>query len=162
MENKPLKRLPGLRHYSIDHHQGLLLCWKIRAGIKNNVTPDRISAYVEWFYKNELIPHFRLEEKYLFPVLGKGNQLVQRALTDHAILHTLISKSPMGEESLLKLAGILEKHIRFEERVLFKEVQKLATPENLAELEKVHGSKNFVENSLDEFWKISTRPHLSK
>lgn len=151
MEKKPLKRAAGLKPYSIDHHQGLLLCWKIGTGIKNNISPDRIAAYVRWFYKNELSPHFELEEKYIFPVLGKDDGLVRQAINEHKIINRLVHEV-RKEESLLQLAEVLEKHIRFEERVLFEEVQKCATPEELAEIEKVHGSKKFVENTTDEFW----------
>ena len=151
MEKKPLKRAAGLKPYSIDHHQGLLLCWKIRTGLKNNIAPARIAAYVQWFYKNELLPHFELEEKFVFPVLGLDDELVKQALNEHKAISLLVEKGSR-EDSLLQLADSLERHIRFEERILFEEVQKCATPEELAEIEKVHGSEKFVENTTDEFW----------
>lgn len=151
MEKKPLKRSDGLKPYSIDHHQGLLLCWKIRTGINCNVAPGRIAAYVIWFYKNELLPHFELEEKYIFPVLGYGNDLVMQGINDHKAISLRVNELNTVN-SLMQLAELLEKHIRFEERTLFGEVQKCATPEKLAEIEKVHGSNKFVENTTDEFW----------
>ena len=153
MEKKPLKRIAGLKPYSIDHHQGLLLCWKIRTGLKNNIAPARIAAYVQWFYKNELLPHFELEEKFIFPVLGGDNSLVRQAVSEHKMISLLIHEVG-GEESLLQLAEVLEKHIRFEERILFEEVQKCATPEELAEIEKVLWSKIFVADTSDEVWNM--------
>jgi len=34
---KPIKRDKVLQPLSHDHHQGLLLCWKIRTGIKKGI-----------------------------------------------------------------------------------------------------------------------------
>lgn len=40
--SKSIKRTKALQPLSRDHHHGLLLCWKIRQGIKLNVEPERI------------------------------------------------------------------------------------------------------------------------
>lgn len=93
MEKKPLKRSRELRPFSIDHHQGLLLCWKIRTGLKKEVGIERISVYVNWFYTNYLLPHFELEEQYLFPVLDSSSNLIKRALEEHRIIRMLIKEA---------------------------------------------------------------------
>jgi len=40
--SNPIKRNEALKPLSRDHHHGLLLCWKIRQGIKLNIEPERI------------------------------------------------------------------------------------------------------------------------
>jgi len=44
-------------------------------------------------------------------------------------------------------------HIRFEERILFPEIQKIATEAQLLSIEKNHQSKDFIDNLEDEFWR---------
>ena len=46
----------------------------------------------------------------------------------------------------------LEKHIRFEERVLFNEIEKVATSEQLLQIEMDSSDKSFYENLSDPFW----------
>ena len=46
----------------------------------------------------------------------------------------------------------LEQHIRFEERVLFPEIQKIATEAELIDIEKIHQPEVFEDNTDDEFW----------
>ena len=36
----PIKRHDALKHFSRDHHFGLLLVWKIREGVKLSETPN--------------------------------------------------------------------------------------------------------------------------
>ena len=42
MKSKPIKRHKALQPLSRDHHHGLLLSWKIRAGFSKNIEPNRI------------------------------------------------------------------------------------------------------------------------
>ena len=46
----------------------------------------------------------------------------------------------------------LEKHIRFEDRVLFEKIQNAASPENMEAIKKLHSSEKFIDNSTDVFW----------
>jgi hypothetical protein len=43
-------------------------------------------------------------------------------------------------------------HIRFEERILFGEIQKIATAEQLLSIEFNHSDEKFVDNLTDPFW----------
>jgi len=52
----------------------------------------------------------------------------------------------------------LDKHIRFEERILFNEVQKVATAEQLALVDKHHNHDTHCEDWEDEFWVGPTSP----
>ena len=68
MSTKPIKRHEAIQSISREHYQGLLFGSKIRMGLKKQIEPDRMAKYAVWFYKEHLIPHFEIEEKYLFPV----------------------------------------------------------------------------------------------
>ena len=153
MSHKPQKRHKALQPLSRDHHYGLLLCWKIRAGFNKKIDPKRIWIYVSWFYKNHLISHFELEEKYIFPILGNGNALVKKALSQHRRLRRLFKDIDNKTISLNKIEEELDKHIRFEERVLFPEIQKTATESQLLDIEKIHSEDAFKDKIEDEFWK---------
>jgi iron-sulfur cluster repair protein YtfE (RIC family) len=58
-----------------------------------------------------------------------------------------------SKDVLEQLADRLEAHIRFEERVLFEEIQNIATASQIDIIERVHGGGKFEENTTDEFWK---------
>ncbi|KGO89591.1 hemerythrin domain-containing protein [Flavobacterium suncheonense] len=153
LEKKPLKRVKELQELSREHHHGLLLCWKIRAGFSKNIAPERIKKYADWFYTEHLLPHFELEEEYVFPVLKEGHELVKKALIEHRRLRRLFSQKDHADKNLGLIEEELEAHIRFEERVLFPEIQKVATAEQLAKIAEVHKEGSFTENEQDVFWK---------
>ncbi len=150
--NKPIKRHEALKTLSHEHHHGLLLCWKIRTGIKNNVELSRIKKYTDWFNINHLIPHFEVEEKYFFPILGKENELIKKAIAEHRRLKRLFEDDLDPQKTLNLIEEELERHIRFEERVLFNEIQKKATQEQILALEQIHSKEKFVDNLSDVFW----------
>ena len=52
--NAPIKRTEVLKPLSHEHHHGLLLCWKIKTGIKKNIDAARIKKYADWFYRSHL------------------------------------------------------------------------------------------------------------
>lgn len=101
----PLKRIAALQSFSREHHHTLLLCWKIKTGIKKGIAADRIKTYTDWFYRNHLIKHFINEEKYLYPVLGSEHKLIQQAIGEHELLTRLFTDKLNSEESLKKNSG---------------------------------------------------------
>lgn len=147
----PLKRKKELQGVSRDHHQGLLLCWKIRTGFSKGIEVARIKRYADWFFKTHLLPHFALEERYMFPILGKENELVKEVLAQHRRLIWLFKDQEI-HKSLRHIEEELEKHIRFEERILFNEIQKTATAAQLNTISKLHNDEKFRDNSDDPFW----------
>ena len=149
----PIKRNKLLQPISREHHHGLLLSWKIRQGISKKVDPLRIKKYVDWFFENHLIPHFEFEEKHIFTILDPKHELVVKALSEHRRLQRLATDEKNVGNSLSLFEEELEQHIRFEERILFTEVQQHATAEHWEELEKQHHDESFVDNTSDEFWK---------
>lgn len=151
--DKPIKRSESLKPLSREHHHGLLFSWKIKTGIKKNVEVSRIKKYSDWFYQNYLIPHFEVEEKYVFPILGNGNELIERAVSEHRGLERLFESSSAEFQKNMSLIGdALVNHIRFEERILFGEIQKIATVEQLQSIEFNHSDEKFVDNLTDPFW----------
>ena len=151
--DKPIQRSEYLKPLSREHHQGLLLCWKIKTGFSKGVALKRIKSYSDWFYKTHLIPHFKAEEKYVFPVLGNDNKLIKQAIEEHRQLSKLFEDKSDTEASLKQIQTELEKHIRFEERTLFDQIQNTATQEQLTEFKLIHTEEKFIDNCSDEFWK---------
>ncbi|EPR72888.1 Hemerythrin HHE cation binding region [Winogradskyella psychrotolerans RS-3] len=153
MQPKPQKRHKALQPLSREHHHGLLLSWKIRAGFSKKIDPKRIRAYADWFFENHLIPHFEIEETHIFSILNTENELVKRALTEHRRLKRLFEDREDDLKTLSKIEEELEQHIRFEERVLFPEIQKVATEAQLRQIEIIHQPEKFEDNESDVFWK---------
>lgn len=128
---KPLKRSEYLKAISRDHHHGLLFCWKVREGFKRDIPVTRIKRYADWFWQTHLIDHFEIEERYIFPILGNEHELVRRALTEHRRLKRLFEQEDDVWRALNLIEEELDNHVRFEERVLFSEIQQVATDEQL-------------------------------
>jgi hypothetical protein len=151
-EKKPIKRDENIQPFSRDHHHGLLLSWKIKTGFKKNIEVERIKRYTDWFYKNRLLPHFEAEEKFLFPILGNDHELIKKAVSEHQNLKNLFESTTDIAFNLHQIETDLNQHIRFEERVLFNEIQSIATPEQLNMITELHQEEKFVDNASDPFW----------
>lgn len=149
---KPLKRLKELQPFSREHHHGLMLSWKIRKGLTNGVEIDRIKAYVDYFFQHSIVPHFDDEEQYVFPVLGNDHELVKKALAEHRRLKRLFKKTTDVPRALSQIEEELEAHIRFEERVLFPEIQKVANKKQLQLIAKHHTEIEACTTWEDAFW----------
>lgn len=101
---------------------------------------------------NYVLPHFKIEEAYLFPVLGENHAMVKRALAEHRRLKRLFKYEKNIVRSLNLIEEELERHVRFEERELFNEIQQAASLEQLAVIAEKHKDGRFQENIDDEFW----------
>lgn len=152
VDKGPIKRAEDLKPFSREHHHGLLLSWKIKTGFSRNIEIDRIKKYADWFYITHLNPHFEAEEKYLFPILGNEHELVQQAISEHQVLRSLFESNTDIANNLHQIETDINQHIRFEERVLFNEIQKQATPEQLKVVAEIHPDEKFVDNMSDPFW----------
>jgi hemerythrin-like domain-containing protein len=105
------------------------------------------------FFENHLLPHFDMEERHVFPVLGdRRHPMVRRALREHRRLRRLFAATEDLDKHLSLIEEELTAHIRYEERVLFNEVQRVATPAQLSEVERLHQGQPFVEDWGDKFW----------
>jgi hemerythrin-like domain-containing protein len=156
-EPKPMRHKQELVGLSRDHHEGLLLCWKITSSIERGISPDRIGAYVLHFFNTNLAPHFEIEERTLFPLLPSGHPQRKQAVREHAVLKDMISEFRSAHEftvyNLKQFAFLLNGHIRFEERVLFGTIEKSISQELLIHIEKKHArTVHASESWTDTFW----------
>lgn len=151
----PLKRSIPLQPLSREHHEGLLLGWKIRQGLAKGVALPRIGDFVLWFWKTELEDHFRREEAAFHPALPAA-PLLARMQEEHeeieGLLHVL---EQIPDTALLEaIATKLTDHIRFEERELFPWIEDQLGAEKLDALQAIVDSKK--QSSLpawtDNFW----------
>ena len=152
---KPIKRHESLKPLSRDHHQGLMLSWKLRTGLQKNVDPARMMAYCQRFHEQHLVPHFGLEEEAIFPILGNDHELVKRALAEHRRLTRLFSGTDDPITRISRIEEELEAHIRFEERVLFAAIEEVATDQELDRIDAIHstlGQKGEEDIVEDAFW----------
>jgi hypothetical protein len=150
--DKPIKRNEDLKFLSRDHHHALMLCWKIRVGIKKDIVITRIKKYADWFYKIHMLPHFDVEEKFIFTILGSDHEWIKKAIAEHRSITRLFESTLDTQKDLNRIADELESHIRFEERVLFNEIQKQATAEQLESIRINHSDEKFTDNLTDPFW----------
>ncbi len=148
-----MKRHEALVQLSRDHHFGLLLCWKLKQGLKKEIDVDRMAKYIELFYHHNLKPHFAEEEQDLFPLLGAEHPLIAEAIAEHHEFAEMVARGFTTAEEIQHFRDLLEKHIRTEERQIFPAIEEAATEEQLqALLDQEHAALKEPEYD-DEFWK---------
>lgn len=159
----PIKRSIGLVKFSKDHHFALLLIWKVRQGLAFGVEPQRINNYINFFFQNYLEDHFKEEEELLFIHLDKNNKSRRIAEQDHKVLREVaeqIKSYPENKSISTDFIEILEKHIRFEERELFNELQITLNESALniiaERMEALHPDEK-KDNWTDAFWLKSNK-----
>jgi iron-sulfur cluster repair protein YtfE (RIC family) len=154
---RPIKRHPALVNLSKDHHNGLLLCWKIRNGLAAGISTERISNYLLYFFEEDLKKHFHEEEELVFPTLPTDDPLRLQALSEHKNIYTQVEKIRQDRHAarlLEAFASMLDDHIRFEERILFQHLQQVLAP---AQLESIlhHSAERGHDCDTgwaDKFW----------
>lgn len=151
-KKKPIKRHIALQPLSRQHHFGLLFSWKLRKGFSKNISIERLSEYAKWFFEIEIKPHFLAEETYVFPILPTDNELVIRALKEHRIIEQLFNDTENPKIALNALEEQLEAHIRFEERILFNEIQQIASTAQLDKIAEIHEISHIHPEYHDQFW----------
>lgn len=159
MTPTPIKRNKNLVLLSREHHDGLLIVWKIRQGLRFSVQNERIADFVIHVFNINLKPHYIIEEELLFVSLPENDELRLKAEDEHAALKKKVSAMQPSFEAtnhlLEQFATLLEDHIRFEERVLYPHIEKEVGSDELEriglELEKRH-KKAKATKWKDEFW----------
>lgn len=147
-----MKRHEALKQLSRDHHFGLLLCWKLKSGIKKEVSVERMAKYIRVFYEHNLKPHFAEEEETIFKILGEQDPLIAEAIREHRIFANWIDK--INDVSQIQdFYELLEKHIRTEERQIFPAIEEAATDEQLAHLLSLDHAELKEPEYDDIFWK---------
>lgn len=147
------KRHTALKPLSGEHEITLVLCDRIREGLLQEVEPERIFQYSKWFWINYIEPHFELEKRCVFPLLGNSNVRVKRALANHRRLSRLFDQKNDLTRSLNRIEEELGVYIRFEERILYNEIQTVASKQELARIKACHQGLAFSESDWkDHFW----------
>lgn len=135
-----------------------MFCWKIKTGIVNGASIDRISSYVTHFYDSDLKPHFEKEEDHLFILLPPDDTNRILAKKHHDMLSAYISKLNAGQDDALstitEFNKLLEEHIRFEERELFPLIEQQTDPVLLAKAsERINAYTSKITITWDDiFW----------
>ena len=159
MVRKPITRNEQIKKLSREHHSSLLFCWKIRQGLKNNLQPQRICDYIQYYWQQNLQPHFREEEKILFAPI-KDRQ-VQRAINEHKQIRRQIEGLANNlakidiQKNLGRIADMVDDHVRYEERTLFPHLEKKLNKEqlkNIGEQIQKQYSSPLIDQYEDEFW----------
>jgi len=123
----PLQRDPSLIPLSHDHHDGLLRVFQIRRALHAGAGLDDAATATRHFIARDLVPHFRAEEEVLLPALrealGAEHPLLSRLVDEHRALDGLARELDASPERLSAFADLLERHIRYEERELFRQYQ---------------------------------------
>lgn len=155
-----MKRHVQLQPLSRQHHNGLLVALLVMKGLQRNAQPPVIAGFILHNWHNELAEHFQREEEVLIPAVeGKflDDKLTQQLLHEHRQIRAIITKiqqEAYTKEELNTFAELLEKHIRFEERMYFPLVEKLLTEEELITVgAQLHDEKQFnCINYPIKFW----------
>ena len=77
---KPINRSPELAPLSKEHHNALLFVWKIRQGLKNDTSINKLRSYTIWYWKEHTKPHFFQEEKILLPYMPADHPCVAQLI----------------------------------------------------------------------------------
>lgn len=139
-----MKRHPSLQPLSDDHHRALVLARRLRresTGMDAGAL-EGLAREVRQEFGAELEPHFRVEERWLLPALEDrgGDRLAAQTLEDHARLRALVH-GLWSEDTAQELGTLLERHVRFEERVLFPEAEALLSEVELASVRDAAGTR---------------------
>ena len=97
----------------------------------------------------------------MFARIESNDELIQIALKEHQQLTAMVEqlrKDKKNTELITKFSDELDKHIRFEERTLFNEIQNSLSDKDLIELEATHLVKPYdvSDDWDDKFWIITT------
>ncbi|HEX7902494.1 MAG TPA: hypothetical protein VF487_01350 [Chitinophagaceae bacterium] len=155
MEKKPIKRSPQLAPLSREHHEALLFVWKIRQGLKFEVSCDKLREFTLWFWKGHIKQHFFQEEKILLPYLPVDHPMAEKMRTEHAQVRELVLSldKEAEKETFIQLTDLAEKHIRWEERKLFIHLEEVLTTPQLDTIYKALEAHPVVCGEWDDvFW----------
>lgn len=124
-----MKRSPELSPLSHDHHKALAIAQRLRRSEDADVSKTAAAFFDYW--RDHGVHHFRIEEEILLPGWVGGDPTADRRLParvadEHLEIRILVCLIEAGEPSrcaLRELGGLLERHVRFEERELFPQIE---------------------------------------
>lgn len=132
-----MKRDPNLVPLSRQHFRALVLCMRIH---RKRAPRDVLQRELLELYSDNVRFHFQAEEKFLFPAarrIAAIAPLVRELRAEHTRLRRAFAaarRRALRSAELTRFAGLLEGHIRKEERQLFEECQKQMSEKELGEI----------------------------
>lgn len=140
-----MRRDRSLIPLSHQHQHGLALCVLIDRGLKRDASRenvDKLSKMAADMAQIELLSHFQVEEQVLFPAVRPligNNALIDELISQHREMERMIEQlanqsGAARKRTLLKFGGLLNRHIRSEERQLFQQIQATVGEFRLAQL----------------------------
>ena len=135
MESKiqPIRRSKQLTPLSHEHHDGLLFVWKLREGLHNNTSIEVLGNFCTWYWKQHIKLHFHQEENILLRHMDPENRMVIQLKREHNEIRELFLSINHNPDIITigMLADFIDRHIRFEERMLFNHIEKTYSQEQL-------------------------------
>jgi hemerythrin-like domain-containing protein len=127
------RRPESLIPLSHEHHDALLLAWRLRTDDLSKREPEVRASHVSAFFEYRLINHLKVEEELLFPafreVLGLEASLIEVLLSDHQVLRAHVVTIKAGAHEQVDSFGVLlDRHIRTEDRQLLVLAQNRMRP----------------------------------
>ena len=134
-----MKRDPRLVALSSDHHHALALALRATRVVDGSLStsPDEMWAEVIAAYNRDLKRHFEIEERLMLPALESrgAKSLADRTREDHQHIRRCLSDAQTNLTGRLKtFAGLIRRHVRFEEEELFEAVQEQVPGDVLDEI----------------------------
>ena len=139
-----------MRHQSLiplthEHHHALAAVRRLRLAAEGS-EPHRTHAVRDFlgFFSADTIEHFRDEEERVFPLLVdviEAEHTLERVMTEHLRIYSAVrslrrelAEGCASPATMLRVAALLESHIRYEEKVVFPLMETTLTPELLENL----------------------------
>jgi hemerythrin-like domain-containing protein len=130
-----MKRDPNLVPLSRQHFRALVLCMRIH---RRRGQPADWQREMRALWEDDVRFHFQAEEKFLFPAARRYAALaplVRELRAEHTRLRRAFAaarRRTLKSAELTRFAGLLESHIRKEERQLFEQCQKQMSGKELS------------------------------
>jgi len=157
-----MKRDINLKTLSWEHHDGLVLIFRIERGLKNHSDPELIRSYLLHSWETALTHHFWQEEETLPGILNQnreGKILLKKMREDHQEIEKLIisiqTNSSDSRNELDEFGKELSRHIRFEERELFPFIERNADKHSMEKIGTFLKDQHRAGNEIWEpaFWR---------
>jgi hemerythrin-like domain-containing protein len=152
---RPIKRSKQLSPLSREHHDGLLFAWKLRQGLNNHTPLETLKNFSNWYWKQHISPHFKQEEDILLRFISPDDKMAIQLKDEHDNIRELILSIDHTPDTITIgiLADFIDRHIRFEERILFTYLEKTLSQEQLdAICLKLEDQPIYSNEWKDAFW----------
>ena len=130
-----MKRSPALVPLGHDHHRALEAALRLRRATAGTLEED-LGYFREFWAGHAQRRHFEIEEELLLPAItgdAGWDAMADRVRRDHAQIREW-AETAASVDDAHALGGLLNDHVRFEERELFEFLEARLTQEELDRL----------------------------